>query len=135
MPQYEPVSPRSEAAAKEVVDAAIQVHRALGPGLLESVYEQCLHYELTTRGVIAERQVAVPVRYKAVEIDAGFRLDLLVDGVLVVELKAVDALAPLHDAQLLTYLKLTGLHLGLLLNFNVPRMKDGLKRLVNTRPV
>ena len=135
MAQYEPPSLRCQEAAREVVDAAIKVHRTLGPGLLESVYEQCLHYELTSRGLSAARQVPVPVRYGPVVIDAGFRIDLLVEDALIVELKAVETMVPLYDAQLLTYLKLTGKNLGLLLNFNVPRMKDGIKRIISTQPL
>jgi GxxExxY protein len=113
-----------------VIGAALEVHRTLGPGLLESVYEQALAYELTTLGLNVQTQVAVPVAYKSVKLDCGFRLDLLVQEQLVIELKSVDSLAPVHDAQLLTYLKLTGLHTGLLINFNVPLLKQGIKRLV-----
>lgn len=107
------------------------MHRALGPGLLESAYESCLAFELAERGHNVERQKEVPIRYKAVEVDAGFRLDLLVDHRVIVELKAVEAIAPIHKAQLLTYLKLTGLRVGLLMNFNVKILKNGLHRVVN----
>jgi GxxExxY protein len=121
--EFEPLS-------NQVIGAALEVHRTLGPGLLESVYEQALAYELTTLGLNVQTQVAVPVAYKSVKLDCGFRLDLLVQEQLVIELKSVDSLAPVHDAQLLTYLKLTGLHTGLLINFNVPLLKQGIKRLV-----
>jgi len=121
---------RENAISGAVIGAAIEVHRALGPGLLESAYEACLAYELTERDIPFERQKPIPILYKGVALDAGFRADLLVDGLVVVELKAVDALAPVHEAQVLTYLKLTGCKLGLLINFNVPVLKHGLKRLV-----
>lgn len=127
-------TPREDEIAKEIVDAALKVHRALGPGLLESVYEQCLAYELESRGLNVLTQVAVPVVYGAVRIDTGFRLDLIVDDIVIVELKAVEQMIPLYDAQLLTYLKLVGRHLGLLINFNVPLLKHGIKRLVLSRP-
>jgi GxxExxY protein len=113
-----------------VVDSALTVHRTLGPGLLESVYEACLAYELTKRGYACERQVVVAIEYDGVKLDDGLRLDLLVEKCVVVELKAVETLLPLHDAQLLTYLKLTGHRLGLLINFNVPLLKDGIRRRV-----
>ena len=112
------------------MDAAYTVHRALGPGLLESVYEVCLAHELTRRGHKVERQVSLPVVYDSVRLDAGLRLDLLVENSVVIEVKAVEALLPVHQAQLLTYLKLTGHRLGLLLNFNVPVIKDGIRRMV-----
>ena len=117
--------------SKGVIGAAIDVHRALGPGLLEAAYESCLAFELFQRGHVVERQKAVPIIYKAVEVEAGFRVDLLVDQRIIVELKAVEALAPIHKAQLLTYLKLTGLKIGLLMNFNVNILKHGLHRVVN----
>ena len=117
-------------AAAAVVDAAFRVHSSLGPGLLESVYEACLLHELRERGVTAARQVEVPIVYDGVTLDQGFRLDLLVGGCLVVELKTVDTLLPVHMAQLITYLKLTGHRLGLLINFNVPLLKDGIHRVV-----
>jgi GxxExxY protein len=114
-----------------IIAAAIEVHRYLGPGLLESAYEQCLCRELHHRGINFERQVDLPIDYKGYRIDSGYRLDLVVDHRVVVELKAVRQLEKIHEAQLLTYLKLTGLNLGLLLNFNVVLLKDGIKRLVN----
>jgi GxxExxY protein len=115
----------------QVVDAAISVHSALGPGLLESVYEACLAHELRLRGLGIQRQLALPVRYGSIEVEAGLRIDLVVEGAVVVELKAVDALLPIHTAQLLTYLKLGSYPLGLLLNFNVPLMRNGIKRVAN----
>lgn len=127
---FEPIPPEVEHAATQVVDAAFKVHQHLGPGLLESVYEACLVYELTQRGVQAERQVTLPIVYDGVRIEAGLRLDLLVAGQVVVELKSVEAITPLHEAQLLSYLKLTGHRLGLLINFNVTRIKDGIRRRV-----
>jgi len=113
-----------------VIGAAIEVHRALGPGLLESAYEECLCHELSLKGVRFERQVPQPVTYKGVKLECGYRLDLVVAGKLIVEVKAVDALHPIHTAQLLTYLKLSGHRVGLLLNFHSVVLKDGLKRLV-----
>ena len=114
-----------------ILDCALKVHSALGPGLLESVYEACLNYELRKRGVSVERQRPFPVIYDSVTIDLGFRIDLLVEDSVIVEVKAVERFAPIHEAQLLSYLKLTGLRLGLLLNFNVHHMKDGVRRMVN----
>jgi GxxExxY protein len=114
----------------EVVDAAMEVHSALGPGLLESVYEACLSHELQQRGLKVERQLPVPVLYKDVQLEIGFRVDLLVEKCVIVELKAVESILPIHEAQVLTYLKLMGQRVGLLLNFNVVSMKKGLKRIV-----
>ena len=115
-----------------VLDCAIRVHSALGPGLLESVYEACLKYELELRGVKVESQKALPVIYHGVQIDCGFRTDLLIEGKFVVELKAVESLSDIHLAQIITYLKLSNCKLGFLLNFNVLRMKDGgVKRVAN----
>ena len=113
-----------------IIGAAIEVHRALGPGLLESAYEQCLCHELSLQGMEFRRQVELPVRYKAVQLDCGYRIDVLVEDRVVVELKAVERLLPIHEAQLMTYLKLSGHSVGLLLNFQVPVLKDGLKRIV-----
>lgn len=127
---FEPVPEEAERAAGTVVDAALKVHKALGPGLLESVYEACLCHELRRRGVSFQQQVAFPVVYEGVKLDAGLRLDLIVEKCLIVELKAVDKMTPLFDAQLLTYLKLTRLRLGLLINFNVAVIKDGIRRIV-----
>lgn len=117
--------------AREVVDAALTVHRALGPGLLESVYEAALAYELRDRGLQVQRQVPIPIRYRNVIFDEGFRADLIIDGKVIVEVKSVQRTAPVHGKQLLTYLRLTDLRLGLLVNFNVELIKDGLQRVVN----
>lgn len=125
-----PVSSEVDAIATQVVDAAFAVHSALGPGLLESVYETCLAYELKKRHLRTERQVTVPIHYDNIRLDAGLRLDFVVENCLVVELKAVESLLPVHEAQLLTYLKLSGHRLGLLINFNVPLIRDGIKRIV-----
>jgi GxxExxY protein len=119
----------AEAAAHQLVDAAMKVHKALGPGLLESVYELCLAHELNHRRVAVSRQVPLPIQYEGLRLDGGFRLDLVVADSVVVEVKAVEALSRLHEAQLLTYLKLSGFRLGFLINFNVPLLKDGLRRL------
>ncbi len=128
--EFEALSTRTEWLAAQVVDAAVKVHTARGPGLLESVYEICLCHELSLRGIAFQRQVELPVCYEGIRLEAGFRIDILFDSCLVVELKTVDALSPLHEAQLLTYLKLSNNRLGLLLNFNVPIMKQGIKRLI-----
>ncbi|HEX8463605.1 MAG TPA: GxxExxY protein [Abditibacterium sp.] len=114
----------------EVIDAAMDVHREIGPGLLESAYEECLCYELTERGIKFRRQVELPVRYKSVNLNCGYRLDIVIEDLIILELKAVASLEPIHTAQILTYLRLSGLSLGFLLNFNVPLLKDGVKRLV-----
>ena len=126
----EAVSPEVNSVGRAVMDAAFNVHRELGPGLLESVYELCLAEELTRAGRSVERQVAIPVRYKEAQFDAGFRLDLLVDRKVVVEIKSIDALASIHTAQVLTYLKFSQIRLGYLINFNALRLKDGFRRLV-----
>ena len=112
-----------------VIGAAIEVHRALGPGLLESAYETCLCHELGLRQIQFQRQLELPVVYKGMPLDAGYRLDIVVEHQLILELKAVDRLMPVHEAQLLTYLKLAKLHVGLLLNFNVPALKNGIRRI------
>jgi GxxExxY protein len=114
-----------------IIGAAIEVHRALGPGLLESTYEECLCHEVNLRQVPFERQLALPVRYKGVSLDCGYRLDVVAAKLVVVEIKAVEKILPIHEAQLLTYLKLGGWSVGLLLNFNVPVMKQGIKRIVH----
>ena len=114
-----------------IIGAAIDVHRELGPGLLESAYESCLAYELNDRGLYVERQKELPVLYRGIAVDCGYRLDLLVEELVILELKAVDQLPPIHEAQLLSYLKLTRLRVGLLINFNVRRLTNGIKRLVN----
>jgi len=114
-----------------ILDAAFGVHSSLGPGLLESAYEACLAYELRESGLTVRSQVAVPLIYKSVKLDVGYRLDLLVEELVVIEIKAVDALIPIHQAQLLSHLKLSGKKLGLLINFHVVHLKHGIKRVVN----
>ena len=116
---------------ESIISAAIAVHRELGPGLLESAYESCLVYELLQQGLTVERQKALPVTYRGVKIDCGYRIDLLVEDAVIVELKAVERIDPIHEAQLLSYLKLSGYQIGLLINFNVRMLKQGIKRLVN----
>ena len=113
----------------EVIGASIEVHKALGPGLLESAYEECLCHELALRKIQFDRQKPLPVEYKNVKLDCGYRLDLVVENRLLVELKACENLLPIYDAQLLTYLKLTNIKVGLLINFNVAVLKEGIKRL------
>lgn len=117
--------------SSEILGSAIEVHKELGPGFLESTYERCLVHELTLRGIKTERQKLQPIHYKGLTIDEGYRLDILVDSRIILELKVVDSLNDIHTAQLLTYLKLSNLNLGYLLNFNVTQMKQGIKRLVN----
>ena len=126
----EPIPRETDETAKAIVDCAFKVHSTLGPGLLESVYEACLVYELEKRDLNVDRQVNVPVIYDGRRFNTGLRLDLLVNDCVVVELKAVETLLPVFHAQLLTYLKLSSKRLGLLINFNVPVIKDGIKRLV-----
>lgn len=116
---------------RSIIGAAMKVHSALGPGLLESAYEACLLFELHDAGLKAESQVPLPVIYKGVRIDLGYRLDLVVEDSVIVELKTVEAIEPVHQAQLLSYLKLSGKHVGLIINFNVVHLKDGIKRLVS----
>jgi GxxExxY protein len=113
-----------------IIGAAIEVHRALGPGLLESTYEMCLCRELAISGIPFERQVPIPVEYKGVKLDCGYRADIVVDTTILLEIKAIDSLLPIHDAQLLSYLKLGGWKIGLLINFNVELLKNGLRRRV-----
>jgi GxxExxY protein len=128
--QRNEISEALNGLARAAVDCAFTVHSALGPGLLESVYEACLAHELTKRGLAVERQVLLPVRYDGIQIDAELRLDLLIENQLILELKAVENVQPIHTAQLLTYLKLTSLRLGLLINFNVPAIRLGIKRVI-----
>jgi len=123
-----------EGVAQGLVDAAIHVHRALGPGLLESAYQACLAHDLSKRGRRVECEVSLPLEYDGVKIDVGYRLDMRVDGVVLVENKVVEALLPVHQAQLITYLKLTGLSLGFLINWNVTLLRDGIKRVVLNHP-
>jgi GxxExxY protein len=129
----ESTSVKVEEVAKAVVDAAFKVHTAMGPGLLESVYSICLAHELRQRGLVVEREAKLPIVYDGVTLDAGLRLDLIVEACVIVETKAVERMIPVFDAQLLTYLKLTGHVLGLLINFNVPLIKDGIKRVIRSR--
>ncbi len=113
-----------------IIGCAIEVHRSLGPGLLESAYEECLCYELAQSGVAFRRQVPLPVLYKEVKLDCGYRMDVVAEDRVVVELKTVERLAPVHDAQIITYLRLSGYPVGLLMNFNVPVLRNGIKRFV-----
>ena len=126
----QPIPPRTEDVAKFVLDATFKAHTALGPGLLESVYEACLVHELNLRALKVESQVALPVVYDGMKIDTGIRLDILIEKQVIEEVKAVDNIIPVYKAQLLTYLKLTGIRLGLLINFNVIHLRDGITRLV-----
>jgi GxxExxY protein len=130
MSEHAPIPDRVNAIAKDVVDAAIKVHAALGPGLLESVYTACLAQELAARGHSVRGEVPLPVVYEDTKLDVGFRIDLLIDELVIIEVKAVDALHPVFEAQVLTYLRFSGKRLGLLLNFNVVLMKQGIRRLV-----
>jgi len=123
---------RENIISEKIIGAAIEVHRVLGPGLLESAYEECLSYELVEAGFKIERQIPLPIIYKEVKLDCGYRLDIVVEDLVIIGLKTVEKLMPIHEAQLLTYLKLTNRKLGLLLNFNVPVLKDGIKRIVNS---
>ena len=117
--------------SEKIIGCAIQVHKSLGPGLLESAYLECLYYELQNTGLFVEKQKPLPLVYKEVKLDAGYRLDLIVEKKVIIEIKSVDCLNDVHVAQVLTYLKLSGCKVGLLMNFNVLRVTDGLKRLVN----
>ncbi len=114
----------------QIIGAAIEVHRELGPGLLESAYEACLFHELAARGLVVQSQKELPIRYKNLIVECGFRIDLLIEEKVIVEVKTVDRIHPVHEAQLLTYLKLTGCKVGLLINFNVTLLKDGIRRRV-----
>ena len=125
---------RLDFITRRIIGAAIEVHRHLGPGLLESAYEACLAYELTQLGFKVEQQKPLPVIYKQVALDCGYRLDLVVEDSVIVEVKAVDKLAPIHDAQLLSYLRLTNRRVGLQINFHTRVVKDGVKRIVNDFP-
>jgi GxxExxY protein len=127
---YNPVPPGLNLVSKEIVDSAHAIHKTLGPGLLESIYEACLEHELNSRGLKIERQVSLPIIYGGLKLDGGLRLDLVVAEAVVVEVKSVETILPVHKAQIRTYLKLSGHRLGLLLNFNVPRLKDGIYRFI-----
>ncbi len=121
------------ALTEQIIGSAIKVHKGLGPGLLESAYEACLAHEITKAGLQIERQVALPVAYNGITLDCGYRLDLLVERTVILELKAVEKILPIHEAQLMTYLRLSGLPVGLILNFNVSRMTDGILRRALTK--
>ncbi len=127
----DPGQQRLDGITEKIIGAAISVHRELGPGLLESAYEECVCFELSQLGLAFERQVPLPVRYKEVKLDCGYRMDIVVERLVIVEIKAVERIIPVHEAQLLSYLKLARLRVGLLLNFHTPVMKSGLKRIVN----
>ena len=127
---FEAIPPEIEQIAKQTVDSAFKVHSALGPGLIESVYRVCLAHELRRRGFKVQTELAIPIIYEGLRLDADLRIDLLVEGRLIVELKSVVRMEPVFEAQLLTYLKLTHRRLGLLINFNVPLIKDGIKRVI-----
>ena len=120
-----------ESLSEQIIAAAIAVHTGLGPGLLENIYESCLHHELTERGLDVARQVSIPVRYKGKSIECGYRADMMIGKQIVVEVKAVETIRPIHEAQLLTYLRLSGARVGLLFNFNVIQLIDGITRRVN----
>jgi GxxExxY protein len=124
------ISAETETIGRSVVDAGLRVHSVLGTGLLESAYEHCLAYELDRRGIAVRRQVVLPIRYENITLDAGYRIDLLAGTMVLVEVKAVDALTSIHQAQLLTYLRLSNCRLGFLMNFNVRLFREGLKRMV-----
>ncbi|MDN3513308.1 MAG: GxxExxY protein [Candidatus Brocadia sp.] len=122
-----------EEIGKKIIGAAIKVHRALGPGLLESAYQTCLDYELRKTGLKVEREISLPIKYEDVKIDAGYRIDMLVEDCIIIENKTVEKLLPIHDPQLLTYLKMKNCKLGFLLNWHVTLMKDGIKRMVRAK--
>ena len=124
------IPPETERARRAVLDAAFKVHTALGPGLLESVYETACAYEIRKQGLAVATQVTLPIRYDDQELESGLRIDLLIEQCVIVELKAVEVMNPVFEAQLMTYLRLSGVRLGYLINFNVPHLKDGIKRMV-----
>jgi GxxExxY protein len=126
-----PIPSHTESIAKTILDAAFQVHTILGPGMLESVYETCLVHELGLRNIEVKSQIILPVIYKGITVESGYRLDLLVDGCVIVEIKSSEIMSPVYPAQLLTYLRLANIRLGLLLNFNVVHLRDGIKRIIN----
>ncbi len=115
---------------EKVIGFAIEVHKQLGPGLLESAYEECLYYELSNAGLVVQKQLALPLVYKEIRLDAGYRIDLLVENKVIVEIKSIDAIADIHKAQLMTYMKLANIRIGLLMNFNVKLLKDGIVRWI-----
>ncbi len=128
---FKPVPANVELVGQKVLDAAFKVHTVLGPGLLESVYEACMAYEIRKSELKVETQLALPVTYEGIHVDAGLRMDMLVEKCVIVELKSVDTMNPVFEAQLLTYLKLANIRLGYLINFNVPHLRDGFKRMVS----
>jgi GxxExxY protein len=128
---FDPIPAHTEEIAKVILDAAYQVHTTLGPGLLESVYEACMTHELISRNIKVESQLTLPVIYKGIKVDSGYRLDLLVDDCVIVEIKSSEVINPIHSAQLLTYQRLAHKRLGLILNFNVIRLREGIKRIIN----
>lgn len=128
----DPETERLDKLTEKIIGCAIAVHRALGPGLLESAYEECVCFELNQAGIKFERQVPLPVAYKSVKLDCGYRMDVVVDSSVILEIKAVERIIPVHEAQLLSYLKLHNKRVGLLMNFHVPVLKNGLKRIVNS---
>ena len=127
---YQNIPSELNQLSNEIIGLAIKVHKALGPGLLESSYKECLYYEVVKAGYFAEKEKPLPLIYETIKLDIGYRIDLLVENKLIIEIKSVDALADIHTAQVLTYLKLSGNRLGLLINFNVVLLKNGIKRLV-----
>ena len=129
--QYKPVPNHVNQLSAVIVDSALTVHRKLGPGLVEKVYEECLLYELRRRGLKVESQVSLPIVYDELKINGAFRIDILVENCVIIEIKAIENILPVHEAQLLTYLRLTNIRLGMLINFNSPLVKDGIKRIVN----
>jgi len=129
--EYEKTSEREEVVATKIVDAAYKVHKALGPGLLEKVYEACFCHELKKRELSYQRQVDIPIEYDGLKFDEGLRLDVMVEELIICEIKAVDKMNPVWEAQLLSYLKLTGKRIGFLINFNVPIVKNGIKRIIS----
>lgn len=128
--QFDPIPEKAHRVAKEVVDAALKVHRPLGPGLIESVYKVCVCHELSKRGLAFQYELKLPVIYDGIRLESGFRFDIMVEDSVIVEAKSVDKMVPVYEAQVLTYLKLTGCRLGLLINFKVPLLKDGIQRIV-----
>jgi GxxExxY protein len=124
-----PALNQNDPLTERIIGFAIEVHRHLGPGLLESAYEECLCHELSSDGLVFRRRVPLPVIYKSVRLDCGYRLDIVVENAVIVEVKSVERLLPIHEAQLITYLKLSGIPIGLLLNFNTPVLREGIRRL------
>ena len=128
--EFEKISEKEERVATAIVDAAFSVHNTLGPGLLERVYEVCFCHELTKKGLSFRQQVEIPIEYDGIKLDGGLRLDVIVEDIVICEIKAVDEMNPVYQAQVLTYLKLTGKRIGFLINFNVPVIKNGIKRII-----